>query len=49
MDDGKVLRNNVIVLTIQLNMFKIIYVTFSIMFLIVKKKKESIRKAKRRN
>jgi len=49
MDDGKVLRNNVIVLTIQLNMFKIIYVTFTIMFLNVKKKKESIRKAKRRN
>ena len=49
MDDGKVLHNNVIVLTIQLNMFKIIYVTFTIMFLNVKKKKESIRKAKRRN
>ena len=50
MDDGKVLRNNVIVLTIQLNMFKIIYVNFTIMFLNVKKKKkESIRKAKGRN
>ena len=43
------LHNNVIVLTIQLNMFKIIYVTFTIIFLMLKKKKESIRKAKGRN
>lgn len=43
-----VLHNNVIALTIQLNMVKIIYVTSTIMFLNVKKK-ESIRKAKGRN
>ena len=49
MDDVKVLHNNVMVLTIQLNMFKIIYVTFTIIFFNVKKKKESIRKAKGRN
>ena len=33
-----VLHNNVIALTIQLNMVKIIYVTSTIMFLNVKKK-----------
>ena len=47
MDDGKVLHNNVIVLTIQLNMFKIIYVNFTIMFLNVKKK-EGINKESKR-
>ena len=47
MDDGKVLHNNVIVLTIQLNMFKIIYVTFTIIFFNVKKK-EGINKESKR-
>ena len=41
------LHNNVIVLTIQLNMFKIIYVNFTIMFLNVKKK-EGINKESKR-
>ena len=36
-----VLHNNVIALTIQLNMVKIIYVTFAIMFLNVKKKRRN--------
>ena len=47
MDDGKVLHNNVIVLTIQLNMFKIIYVSFTIIFFNVKKK-EGINKESKR-
>ena len=41
------LHNNVIVLTIQLNMFKIIYVTFTIIFFNVKKK-EGINKESKR-
>ena len=49
MDDGKVLHNNVIVLTIQLNMFKIIYVTFTIMFLNAKKKEGINKESKREN
>ena len=43
------LHNNVIVLTIQLNMFKIIYVTFTIMFLNAKKKEGINKESKREN